>query len=200
MNKINSLVSKGDSVDLNLSKPTMFPGNMFEVNIKATDDTLLNWDKTIGNQNAKVQDATNAVLTSLTDDQLERFITTYGKYPSWSRAIEGGRSQLVFDAKVIADDLKAESFLIGINRLKKNDKLIVEDILAEQGIKGIKYNDGITRNKKGTKKNNYVIFDARIIEISKKYGITIPAAGKLLMEMDSKMKDDTKLQMEKLTE
>ena len=86
-----------------------------------------------------------------------------------------------------------------LKQMIEDDKLIVEDILAEQGIKGIKYNDGITRNKKGTKKNNYVIFDARIIEISKKYGITIPAAGKLLMEMDSKMKDDTKLQMEKLT-
>ena len=203
--KINNISMKEDSVYRYVEKPVMFKGNMFEVNIKTTNKELLDWDKTIGKQSAKVQDATDSVLSSLDADELEVFMNLYGKYPTWTSG-NTDKVQMLFDAKVIADDLKAGDFLLGINRLKKSknrhdgveNKIVVEDILAEQGIKGIKYNDGITRNKKGDKKNNYVIFDARIIDISRKYGITIPAAAELLMKMDSEMKDDTKLQMEKL--
>jgi hypothetical protein len=51
--------------------------------------------------------------------------------------------------------------------------------LKESGIKGIKYADGFSRGTgKGT--SNYVIFDDRLISISKKYGITIPAAAAML--------------------
>jgi hypothetical protein len=54
---------------------------------------------------------------------------------------------------------------------------------------GIKYNDGFTRKTKGKKKKNYVVFDARIIEISKKYGIAIPAAAALLQKIDSEQEE-----------
>ena len=53
------------------------------------------------------------------------------------------------------------------------------ELLNELGIKGIRYKDGFSRGKKeGT--FNYVIFDDRLISISKKYGIAIPAAAILL--------------------
>ena len=49
----------------------------------------------------------------------------------------------------------------------------------ELGIKGIKYADGFSRKTEGGT-SNFVVFDPRIIEISKKYGVSIPLAGALL--------------------
>lgn len=55
----------------------------------------------------------------------------------------------------------------------------VSELLRKKGIKGIRYKDAFSRGKKeGT--FNYVIFDDRLISISKKYGIAIPAAAILL--------------------
>ena len=53
------------------------------------------------------------------------------------------------------------------------------EALKQQGIKGIRYKDGFSRGKDGGS-YNYVIFDDRLISISKKYGIAIPAAAVLL--------------------
>ena len=55
--------------------------------------------------------------------------------------------------------------------------------LLEGGIKGLKYLDENANplpgsNKKGV--TNYVIFDARLIDIAKKYGVTIPSASLML--------------------
>ena len=54
----------------------------------------------------------------------------------------------------------------------------------------LKLFDGFSRKGKAKKQRNYVIFDPRIIEISKKYAIPIPLAGKMLMEMDKEKKDE----------
>jgi hypothetical protein len=51
--------------------------------------------------------------------------------------------------------------------------------LQAAGIKGIKYADGNSRGTGGGT-SNFVIFDERLITISKKYGIAIPAAAALL--------------------
>jgi hypothetical protein len=53
------------------------------------------------------------------------------------------------------------------------------DRARELGIKGIKYADGFSRKTEGGT-SNFVIFDSRIIDISKQYGISIPLAGALL--------------------
>ena len=56
-------------------------------------------------------------------------------------------------------------------------------ILESVGIKGIKYDDAFSRGKKGGT-SNYVIFDPRIIEIAKQYGVAIPVAGAMLYQQD----------------
>ena len=56
-------------------------------------------------------------------------------------------------------------------------------ILESVGIKGIKYADAFSRGKKGGT-SNYVIFDPRIIEIAKQYGVAIPVAGAMLYQQD----------------
>ena len=50
-------------------------------------------------------------------------------------------------------------------------------------MKGIQYADGFTRDKGGMSKN-FVIFDPRVIDISKRYGVPIAIAGGMLMKMD----------------
>lgn len=161
----------------NVEKPKMFPGKMYEVNIQAKRKELFDWNKTIGKQDTSIQDAILKVLKQLSDKELKAFIDKTARYPSWTRDGVGGRNQLITDALVAAQDITGEVFLKQVNRISKSSN-IVEDILLKEGVPGIRYNDGFKKNK------NYVIFDARIIDISKKYGITIPAAGKLLMEMD----------------
>ena len=61
--------------------------------------------------------------------------------------------------------------------------------LSEAGIKGVKYYDGFSRRKKEGSRN-YVIFDPRVIEISKIRGISIPFAAALLAKQDD---DDSDL-------
>lgn len=57
------------------------------------------------------------------------------------------------------------------------------ELFESVGIKGNKYKDEFSRGKEGGT-SNFVIFDDRIIDISKKYGITIPMAGAMLMAED----------------
>lgn len=56
--------------------------------------------------------------------------------------------------------------------------------LQAAGFKGIKYADAQTRFSKGEKTKNYVIFDPRLIEISKRYGVPITVAATMLAQMD----------------
>jgi hypothetical protein len=53
-------------------------------------------------------------------------------------------------------------------------------MLKDAGIKGIQYADAQTRFGKGPKTKNYVVYDDKLISISKKYGISIPAAAAVL--------------------
>ena len=178
--------------ELETFKTTPLPdnvGNLYKVNLKTTDKHLLDWDKKIESQPAGVVSAAEIAIDSLDNRQLTEFIDLYSRYPSWTKdSIDIDREQLVSDAWVTMGDLTGEDFISSINKLlnkgNTSDKKYVEDILEKSGVMGIKYNDGFTRKRKGKKNKNYVIFDARIIEISKKYGIAIPAAAALLKKVD----------------
>ena len=166
-------------------------GHLYKVNLKTTDNHLLDWDKKMEYQPAGVISAAETAIDSLDNMKLEEFITLYGKYPSWTK--DRDREQLVSDAWVTMGELTGEDFISGINKLinkgNTSDRKYIEDILEKSGVMGIKYNDGFTRKTKGKKNKNYVVFDARIIEISKKYGIAIPAAAALLQKIDSEQEE-----------
>lgn len=53
----------------------------------------------------------------------------------------------------------------------------VSEILSKSGIKGIRYADAQTRFSPKGRTYNYVVFDDKLIDISKKYGITLFGAG-----------------------
>ena len=168
-------------------------GTLYKAEIKTSKYHLVDWDKTIGEQNRKIVTSFESSLEKLTDDQLESFIDAFSDYPSWTRDdLMYSREQLLSDAEYAMYQNKAGDVIPVLNRLlsKDGNKTFVEDMLKSDGVQGIRYFDGFSRKGKAKKQRNYVIFDPRIIEISKKYAIPIPLAGKMLMEMDKEKKDE----------
>jgi hypothetical protein len=129
-------------------------GHMYEVDIDATPDDFLDYDKPLSEQSEKVRKAIKSALESkgFSESQIEKFV---------ARDVDGQE----LNAALSTFDEAA-----GANRM------------LSQGIKGIKYLDqGSRAAGKGT--SNYVIFDDRLITIAKKYGIAIPAAAAYLARM-----------------
>jgi hypothetical protein len=54
------------------------------------------------------------------------------------------------------------------------------EALRSSGIKGVKYADAQTRFSAKGKTHNYVVFDDAIVDIAKKYGVSMPVAAGLL--------------------
>ena len=77
------------------------------------------------------------------------------------------------------DDLTGEGFYRMYGQHRGGNLSEMGDAFTGSIIKGIKYKDGFSRGAEGGT-SNYVIFDDRLITISKKYGIAIPAAAALL--------------------
>ncbi len=137
-------------------------GHMYQVEIDATPDELLDWDLPLSEQPPgaiyKMKQAINSGEVDLTPSQ--RFEAN-----DW-----------------LSDSVRQKNLspqqVTGFGGLK-NAKM--NEALSKHGIKGIKYKDGFSRGGEGGT-SNYVIFDDRLISIAKKYGIAIPAAAALLME------------------
>jgi hypothetical protein len=132
-------------------------GRMYEVNIDADPDELVDWDAPVGDQPKAVQEIVEAYKQG--GDQSLSLKERFG-FPSDPT-----------DEQIMKRAVSAPG--------------IIEQF-KERGIKGVKYADAFTRHKpKDKRSNNYVIFDPRIIEISKKYGISIPAAYAMIQSEDA---------------
>ena len=130
-------------------------GSMYKVNIDADPDELLDWDAPLSEQ--------KALLKKLDD--------VYGDH-------EIVLQQLGLDLKY--ENPTGMNLADALN-MRRGSPSGTPKLLEEAGIKGIKYADAFTRHKpKDKRSNNYVIFDPRIIEISKKYGISIPLASAVI--------------------
>ena len=206
--KLKQLKELGDGKPKKASLPIK-QGKLYDVNLKTTKTHLLDWDMKMSSQSSGVINAAEIALDRLTPTELELFINKFSRYPSFTKVDKAGRmdyDQLRSDARVALEELTGGDFISGMNRIFSIEKftsptatkpintkkVYVEDLLKEEGVQGIKFLDGLSRKSGGKKGRNYVIFDARIIEISKKYGISIPAAGKMLMEMDDEDKSQLK--------
>ncbi|MDB9876192.1 hypothetical protein OAC75_01280 [Pseudomonadales bacterium] len=133
----------------------MSKGSMYKVNIDADPDELLDWDAPLSEQ--------KALLKKLDD--------VYGDH-------EIVLQQLGLDLKY--ENPTGMNLADALN-MRRGSPSGTPKLLEEAGIKGIKYADAFTRHKpKDKRSNNYVIFDPRIIEISKKYGISIPLASAVI--------------------
>jgi len=123
-------------------------GFMYEVNIDATPDDFLDYNKPLSEQSEKVKKAIKGALESkgFTESQIEKIV---------ARDVDGQE----LNAALSTFDEKG-----GANRM------------LSQGIKGIKYLDQRSRAPgKGT--SNYTVFDDKLIDIAKKYGVSIPIAA-----------------------
>jgi hypothetical protein len=147
-------------------------GSMYEVNIDANPDELLDWDLPLSKQSDFVReklqalgDADNKKAVGEYDDALLDALFNDSNKALPKQPVDLSGKHLYYrsapDATDPADASKA---------------------LKDIGIKGIRYKDGFSRGTDGGT-SNYVIFDDRLISIAKKYGIAIPAAAAYLARM-----------------
>ena len=137
----------------------------YEVVLKVNKDKLLDWDEPLMNQPEVLK-------------KIEGFLEK-----------EYGDPEIVLDRLGLLDVNKKVSATGGdfyetiTGYSPEKAKAFSERLRDEVGIDGIKYADGFTRRKDGSSKN-FVIFDPRLIEITKQYGIPIGVGAAFLAKMD----------------
>ena len=130
-------------------------GRMYEVNIHADPDRLLDWDVRGPKQSPEVQGAIRDIAA---------------KY-RLADPVESGRSPAS-----LLSDLS--------HRDVTGSPAAAAAALSDRGIPGIKYLDQASRVA-GKPPRNFVVFDPEIIEIVKKYGIVAALAGGLLTQEEA---------------
>jgi hypothetical protein len=161
---------KSGRLPASIELPTLNKGSMYEVDIDANPDELLDWDLPLSKQSDFVReklqalgDADNKKAVGEYDDALLDALFNDSNKALPKQPVDLSGKHLYYrsapDATDPADASKA---------------------LKDIGIKGIRYKDGFSRGTDGGT-SNYVIFDDRLISIAKKYGIAIPAAAAILL-------------------
>lgn len=131
-------------------------GSMYEVEIDASPDELLDYDAPLSEQPEVVLEAINS--TPDVRKRLDQATDSYGRDKIYGRDIlelfqqsrSGGMSSSAADGA---------------------------EMLSNAGVKGVRYADAQTRFSPGEKTRNFVIFDDRLINIAKKYGFNADALG-----------------------
>jgi len=137
--------------------PTLNPkasGRMYEVKINADPETFLDWDKPLAQQSDAVRSAMPSAAPEMTGELAYR------------RMAERQRT-----GQKTGDPLNDVLFDIPIT-----DHKAASQSLRDAGIPGIRYKDAGSRGTDaGT--YNYVVFDDKLIEILRKYGLLPPVAA-----------------------
>lgn len=151
------------------------PGSMYAVDINADPSQMLDWDKSLSEQPAPVAAALKK--------QFPQYFapTVINKYtglpvefdkPMTADAISQYAKEMEFPVAVPAENMTVKTL---IERHDFNPQRIAGQLKAA-GISGIQYlGAGSRATGDGTK--NYVVFDDKLINILKKYGIAGPIAG-----------------------
>lgn len=135
-------------------------GHMYEVDIDASPDELLDYDLPLKEQSPQVQKAIDDLMVL---DGVESY------------SPDGVKVYL--NTGVTGDTLGHE---ILQHFTGKNGREGASKTLDFAGIKGIKYADAQTRFSPKGKTHNYVVFDDKLIQIARKYGVMMPVAGAIL--------------------
>lgn len=133
-------------------------GRMYEVNIHADPDAFLDWDKPLRDQPSEIQRA----IGNLPYAEAPWVKGSVNPIP----ALEDARSSWMQKSGIDT-------------RGNQRHRMAVSQDLREAGVPGIKYLDAGSRGA-GEGSRNYVVFDDRVIEIARKYGIPLAAASALL--------------------
>ncbi len=133
-------------------KTSWKPGRMYEVKINADPETFLDWDKPLSQQSDNVKAALQGI------------------YPD---GLPGGDvyQMMLHDAhtSAIAKGNNAGTSMPAVMQRATDD-------LRSMGVPGIKYLDQGSRAA-GQGSRNYVVFDDKLIEILRKYGLLPPVAA-----------------------
>ena len=126
-------------------------GSMYEVNIDATPDEFIDWDLPLDEQSESVMNALKKT------DWYE-----YAEEGAYNAAERRGDNAYGMDL---------------VRWLEEDGAEDAAQMLKDAGIKGVQYADAQTRFGKGPKTKNYVVYDDKLIDITKKYGISVPLAS-----------------------
>ena len=138
-------------------------GRMYEVNIKASPDDFLDWDKPLSQQSEKVRGALPPTPEDVTGMQLINQL---------EQMVRAQQPRTMADASFSKFDQNTSQA-----------KKLITDRLRDAGIPGIKYLDQGSRGA-GEGSRNYVVFDANLIEILRKYGLLgMLGAGGMAQEL-----------------
>jgi len=169
-------------------------GRMYEVDIDAQPEELLDFDAPLSEQSEQVQNAFSfkpAPMPNFTADDVKK---TLSDNPAYRYAVEGfpaaetvekALSQANKPVLQNTGPLGAEAY----NKLARELASETSDLtgaksaseaLRQSGVKGIKYADAQTRFSPKGRTSNYVIFDDATVDIARKYGVSMPVAAGLL--------------------
>jgi hypothetical protein len=173
-------------------------GKIYKVKLNVSEDDLIDYDKSIGSQSKNHQNSLSKIIDDLEVEDLIYFRNSSSiDTDDWidiSRYYDKDNDMFREAIKdvILEEGNNVKDFLKIVNEIKGAGK--AEEFLKSYNIQGIKYKDGLTRAaKEGTPvSKNYVIFDPRVIEISKKYGVAIPVAGAMLKEYDKGKRQNLK--------
>jgi hypothetical protein len=143
-------------------------GKTYEVKIKAVMDDLIDYDKPLGQQSDNIKNILNKMKSEVTvDDAINLGFDPFNYGGSEKKAIQETIKSLFSKDEDVVRFLNNWAAIRG-------QQATGEKLLAKYGAKGIKYkaDQGVgARNAPETGKNNFVIFDDKIIDIMAKYGI-----------------------------
>jgi hypothetical protein len=119
-------------------------GHMYEVNIDADPERLLNWDKPLREQSPDVRDVLASHLASKSEEMANR--SGFQNFKS-----------------------NPQNFMdVGGHTFRPMNSAMSKD-LESLGIPGIKYLDAGSLNTTGNPTHNYVIFNDKLIDINRRY-------------------------------
>jgi len=161
INKLRGKLDKATNDHLDLIEKTKFPGRMYQVAIKANPEHFLDWDKPLSEQphilekvpelaEAAKKEAYNRALGAIHQDRADEL---------WGMVKDPTKAPAGFAVQAMSPRVR------GGAREKE-----ASEMMRERGIPGIKYLDQGSRGK-GDGTRNYVVFDDKLIDILKKYGI-----------------------------
>jgi len=139
-------------------------GSMYEVDIDASPDELLDYDLPLNTQSPKIQKSIDDIMKSMGVESYVR---------------DGGDGAETIYIGTGLGGLNTGSEILN-NLSGKRGPLGASQMLKEAGVKGIKYADAQTRFSPKGRTNNYVMFDDETIEIARKYGVAMPVAAAIL--------------------
>lgn len=149
-------------------------GKKYQVRLDVSPEELLNWDMPFDKQTPAAQRAILKTADEITlDDAVNLGVDVFD-------APYNGDEAATLDAakKILLDDFSVNRFLNTWSDIRGSDGA-GEELLAKNGLKGITYkaDQGPTaRDPSAGGPSNYVIFDDKLINIMKKYGIVGPVA------------------------